>query len=75
MKTKIMKYKVTNMFGLQEIGEIIQCNVIAEGNGKYLVYHKPSKSRDECGAYEICKMDNDGFLISYDDESYVNDEE
>jgi hypothetical protein len=73
---KRAKYKITGPFGLREVGEIINCFILAvdDDSGHVLVYHPPA--RDECGSIEICKYKHNKsreYLVSlYKDDAYIN---
>lgn len=72
MSNKQIRYRVTDYFGLKEIGDIINAKLICEDpdNGRALIFHEPNEN--ECGSFEICEQDKTGYYISIHPEMWIN---
>lgn len=72
MKSRKVKYKITNDFGMKSIGEIIDCYLIEDEYNIGLVLHPSNKRLGECASLEIVKRDNNQYWISMNEHSYIN---
>ena len=68
------KYLVTGSFGNSHVGEITDCFVLASSvdDNMCLVFHPTRNNKVECGSMEFCKRNEDGNMVSVDNELYLN---
>lgn len=68
--TRKVKYRVTDMFGIAEEGDIREAFIIALEGKKALLYHPAEKG--ESPSFEICECKAKGIYEACDSEPYVN---
>jgi hypothetical protein len=69
---KKVKYKITDTFGVREIGDVIDSYVLAKdvNSGITLLLHPAAPG--ECASIELAKETSKGMYTSFDTNTYVN---